>query len=1228
MNVRPIIIESNRELAYRELIQSEISQDATSNALLDNFPNNTWKTSIDSGLEVVPGDTIQLDSAMINSIGGGGEVLEFSGFTGLKNTQGEKIVDNKMQLSLTYYVSNNQQNNFNLPKTRFSTQYDERHITYGGPAFYSQGMSNPIHNGVATLEKEDFYIWERSYPYQYIEGSRTTVTANATDARSYDVIVAEEEDYYLPSHSKTCPELYKPNNKRLYIGVKDYCGPYRIINQKLGEQVIRLTTPWDYYTRQVSLSVKDGFTTPSALGSVLTGQLHNREGDAIDWDVETIEAKYFKAGTYVKLADPAPGDPGDPIDIDAYSGGTGIQEFKMPAVTDQTMLTFPNCTGKMCYRATETQTGELKHQNGWNAWFSVGIDTAYRGDEYSFYQGISTYYQNIMTARPKYLKAGSLLNQEIVKNPAYEMSAFDANATLWTGRAVAGVPLYSYQSDKSVDMPTVDVGAMGAGLMVMDFLPFKLLGDVLYWDNVLNDAGGTLNSAPPIEVMDFENNKGTVIPTNMIWNETTLDLLQRVFDDYYELKPNTEITEPDINNPAFLDAHVSRVNFGRIDDQQTIPNSPEDDPKVYPYKPVYTAPMQVQYGEAHGGFKYEDSPYQITGFAPPRNPLYCGYQRQFNTGTSATGGAPAGAPYQGAVPATERNYISLMGAVGNTNNLEIFIQHYLPPSYTVDTAKDVELAKQANLSENRARSQMTMWPPASRNISYEYVKNLYKNIPKVSGGAKLAIVPVWFKDGGADYLAVDTDNNGEQANKHAYVGFIQYDRTTWDDNLEEKLQAFPLPCAGEYFGFSTSEHTNQLSQLCTTQKCLTEEEIYLTPPAYFNAGVTRGQYPNAQSPLGVSPFLNFQGQVGTSPMAYMPFTYVGANDSAIEFGQSSRFALKQFHTPLKKGNGVYQASTILTETEPQQNIISWTNYNSAICSEAYGRDIILNAVSVAHPDGGIVDGVQPYNRILSSVSNQSSISTQGGIGLNGLSIVLAGGGVEPLTPYSHLLFTNTLFQKMGFIYEQLFPVYGLVQNNFNRGNYNKAIGYVNNPLLNKQRNIVMPITTNAYISSAVDIAQAKLSKNVVTVAGDGSQTVTSVVFAPSENLGASQPNNPSNTNAISDELQAINLPAKLDYPYLVLYSDIVRNPDYFGGPEQGQKLHAIAYLSRNYSTGDYYFSSATNFSYTVDEPYVITSITSDIRLPDGTTPLLGPKSAVIYKVLKSSPAPALPDPPK
>ena len=207
MNVRPIIIESNRELAYRELIQSEISQDATSNALLDNFPNNTWKTSIDSGLEVVPGDTIQLDSAMINSIGGGGEVLEFSGFTGLKNTQGEKIVDNKMELSLTYYVSNNQQNNFNLPKTRFSTQYDERHITYGGPAFYSQGMSNPIHNGVATLEKEDFYIWERSYPYQYIEGSRTTVTANATDARSYDVIVAEEEDYYLPSHSKTCPEL-------------------------------------------------------------------------------------------------------------------------------------------------------------------------------------------------------------------------------------------------------------------------------------------------------------------------------------------------------------------------------------------------------------------------------------------------------------------------------------------------------------------------------------------------------------------------------------------------------------------------------------------------------------------------------------------------------------------------------------------------------------------------------------------------------------------------------------------------------------------------------------------------------------------------------------------------------------------------------------------------------------------------------------------------------------
>jgi len=214
---------------------------------------------------------------------------------------------------------------------------------------------------------------------------------------------------------------------------------------------------------------------------------------------------------------------------------------------------------------------------------------------------------------------------------------------------------------------------------------------------------------------------------------------------------------------------------------------------------------------------------------------------------------------------------------------------------------------------------------------------------------------------------------------------------------------------------------------------------------------------------------------------------------------------------------------------------------------------------------------------------------------------------------------------MGFVFEQLLPLYGLPQNQFNRGNYNKYIGWENSIYL-KQINIVKPLTTNAYISAAINIAMSRLRQQTVQPdsAGGGLESA-GVIISPAGNLGTLAPMNVANTNAVSDKLQALELPSKLDYPYLVLYSDIVDNPAYYGGPDCGQKLSAIAYLARNYETGDYYFSNPTSWNYTVDKDRVITSITTDIRLPDGRPAQLGPKSAVMYKILSSSPIPTLPN---
>jgi len=85
---------------------------------------------------------------------------------------------------------------------------------------------------------------------------------------------------------------------------------------------------------------------------------------------------------------------------------------------------------------------------------------------------------------------------------------------------------------------------------------------------------------------------------------------------------------------------------------------------------------------------------------------------------------------------------------------------------------------------------------------------------------------------------------------------------------------------------------------------------------------------------------------------------------------------------------------------------------------------------------------------------------------------------------------------------------------------------------------------------------------------------------------------------------------------LVVRTNLIISPDYIGGKLGYEKLPAIAYITRNYSEGDYFYSFTTNWNYTVDLPYVVSSIITDIRLPDGRAAPIDDNSSVIYKINK------------
>ena len=116
------------------------------------------------------------------------------------------------------------------------------------------------------------------------------------------------------------------------------------------------------------------------------------------------------------------------------------------------------------------------------------------------------------------------------------------------------------------------------------------------------------------------------------------------------------------------------------------------------------------------------------------------------------------------------------------------------------------------------------------------------------------------------------------------------------------------------------------------------------------------------------------------------------------------------------------------------------------------------------------------------------------------------------------------------------------------------------------------------------------------------------------------------TNAISESVFALNLPQKLNFPYLVCRTNIMTptHLQYIGGPNGQQVLPAIAYLMTNYATNDFFYIQKSDLIFTVNRAYTLTEIRTSIHLPNGelADKILDGNSAVIYRINKATP----PDP--
>ena len=147
--------------------------------------------------------------------------------------------------------------------------------------------------------------------------------------------------------------------------------------------------------------------------------------------------------------------------------------------------------------------------------------------------------------------------------------------------------------------------------------------------------------------------------------------------------------------------------------------------------------------------------------------------------------------------------------------------------------------------------------------------------------------------------------------------------------------------------------------------------------------------------------------------------------------------------------------------------------------------------------------------------------------------------------------------------------------------------------------MVIPFTTNAFISGSTSI-----------------DLTTNFSNMPMKNLGGLRDRISVSATAETDSLIAANLPQKLAYSYLVVYSDILETQSTYLGGSYLTTLPAIGLIYRNYDASDYFFSFANDWSFYVDKKRVLNNFTVEIRLPNGLPVPINDNSSILFKVVK------------
>jgi hypothetical protein len=314
-------------------------------------------------------------------------------------------------------------------------------------------------------------------------------------------------------------------------------------------------------------------------------------------------------------------------------------------------------------------------------------------------------------------------------------------------------------------------------------------------------------------------------------------------------------------------------------------------------------------------------------------------------------------------------------------------------------------------------------------------------------------------------------------------------------------------------------------------------------------------------------------QIGCAPFTYFPYINIGANDPSWAFSNENRMALSGLHTPILAGNGSFSA--------PDENQNS--QWDEIVCGINFGTSSVCRGLIT--PDGA---PSEPFPLGI----NRSIVSAQAGIGIYDWSIPNYNGVYETLTAINY---KYSLLDKLGFELEDILPTYGQVNNYYSSPNISSS-----QTPEQKYKNGVFPLTTNGIIDSS-----------------GMTSLVLNALRENAANLGCLPVYDQVLVSTSSCSIIARRLPQKLSFPYLTIMSNIINDNIYYGSANASQRLPVIAYATLSFAQGDFLFGNS-EFRYVFTKPQILSLIKIDIRRPNGSVPILGENSSIIFKIQKNN----------